>query len=261
MRRYLVIALGTAIAAAATASMAFALGGNTSTVAGSMDPSALPHDKYKGGALTLDVTTVKTGDLNPLAPTQFVTNGTTRTQVDLDDDFKFTTKGLKQCRADLEGSTTADAIGACKSSKVGTGSAVVCVNNGFGGCVNSGVPSVVTAFNGKPTGSGLPTLILHSRIEFGPINQTTLLKGVLRDSPLGGDFGKRLDVPVDLPVGTAITDFLVTVKKTFTVDGHKKRYIAARCHDGNHKLNYGATFTYADLTVDPVLANQTCTVG
>jgi hypothetical protein len=134
------------------------------------------------------------------------------TDVDFDNALIFNTKPVKTCAASaLTGTTTDQAIAACGSSKVGTGSATL---NGVIGPLNA----VVTAFNGAPVG-GKPQILLHTRVANPP------------------PYGSRLHVPIpaqQLGGGfEVITHFDTTVSKKFKIKKKgktvKSGYVTATC--------------------------------
>jgi hypothetical protein len=195
--------------------------------------------------VSLRVDTDATYD-TPLTPGSHPSPAATLVNIDLDNDFKFTTKGLPTCNpTSLTGTTTAQAQAVCGTSQVGTGSAIL-------GGIAGPASAVVTAFNGTPV-NGQPQLLLHSRVG-APLNTTAILQGVLTKSPLGGDYGKRLVVTVP-PLGggyEVITHFDTTVDKRFKVkkkvNGKKVKvksgYVTAVCQDKNKTWDFQGVFNY-----------------
>jgi hypothetical protein len=225
--------LAGAVSIGALVFAAIAMAANVSTLDFAFNPNEVPKKDYKKGSLFVHTTT----DTDPAGG---FPSPTTNVDLDFDDDFKFTTKGVPKCTEPISTMNTADAIAACQSSVVSiSGSATVRTP----GPVN--VPAVVTAFNG-PKQNDHPTILLHTRVGGAT---TIVLVGELQPSPLGGDFGKRLHVPVP-PTGTAIVDFQTTVKK--------KDYVSARCKDDNKRWNVRADFTYQDLSSETVNDTQAC---
>jgi hypothetical protein len=236
--------------AGALSAIGIASAATTVTIAPSkgVAPSKLPKKQFKATSLNVVVQHQWPAAEEDPVPT-------TNDRLDLDDDIKITTKGLKVCNEDLEGTTTEAARGLCRPSMVGKGTAQAQVP-GLGN-----VNAVVSAFNG-PRQGGNPTLILHARTAIGT---TTVLTG--RISRIDqGDFGTRLNVPVEpLPAGAVLTRFEATVEKKYQAGGKTRNYITARCHDGNKTLNMKATFQLADNdTGTPTTQNSTdskkCTV-
>ncbi|MFN2612336.1 MAG: hypothetical protein ABR536_03075 [Solirubrobacterales bacterium] len=187
----------------------------------------------------------------------------TNVNIDFDNDFKFTTKGIATCNPILlTGTTTAQAIAVCGASQVGAGSATL-------GGIAGPASAVVTAFNGTPV-NGQPQILLHSRIG-APLNTTAILSGVLTSSPVGGDYGRRLVVTVPPVAGgnEVITHFDTTVnrrfkvKKTVRINGVRKTikvksgYVTAICRDKNKTWNFRGVFNYQTFNGPPASSSLT----
>jgi hypothetical protein len=220
----------------------------TQTLEGTITPSKLPKKNFKGASINVEVST-------DTEPPGGVLDPADRATIDFDNSIKFTTKKMKQCKKDLAGTTTAEALDLCKKAKVGTGS-------GFARLGVTNLPAVVTAFNAPNN-----TILLHSRVEAAAT--TAVLSGKLKKSNNGSaDYGKQLDVTIPpLPGGAAVSQFEVTVKKKFTYKkrGKKitKHYVSAKCDDGNKTLNYAGEFFFEDGDEGPytlsATAEQACT--
>jgi hypothetical protein len=202
----------------------------TQTIEGTITPSDLPSGKFKPASVNVDVSTDTTPPGGVLDPAN-------RAVIDFDDSIKFTTKGMKTCKlAKIEGTTTEEALDACKKAKVGSGS-------GLARLGTTNLPAVVTAFNG-----GNKTILLHARVNAAAT--TAVLVGTLVNSENeDADYGKALDVDVPpLPGGAAVHQFETTVKKKFTVrkNGKKKtfHYVSAKCDDADKTLNYAGEFFF-----------------
>jgi hypothetical protein len=169
---------------------------------------------------------------------------TTLVDLDLDNDIKINTKGLPTCdQSALLNTTTAQAESICGDAKVGSGTAKL---DGLVGKQTG----VVTAFLGGPA-----LLLLHTRID--GLSLTQVLDGVVSTSPVGGDYGKRIEISIpaqQLAGGhEVLTDFTVTVSKPFTlkrkVKGKttkvKSGLLTSTCKDKDRLLNFqgSATFT------------------
>jgi hypothetical protein len=215
--------------AAVLGTVGIAMGGPPPTVitgGGELNPSTLPKTKRVPAALTIRINAETT---NPDGVPDTMTN----VLLNFDDDGTVTTKGLPICRANLAGLTTEQARQRCRSSMIGKGTAQAFAP----GDVPTG--ATVTLFNGPKQGRN-PTVILHARATELPI--TVVLRGVIRDSREGADFGKALDMPVVLPPGSSFVNIRTTVKRTWRFRGKKLSYITARCHDGNRRLNVHGEF-------------------
>ncbi len=254
MRRHLVWLFALAsVAVIAVAAIASAASSNTTTASVKVKPSTLSKTKFKPIKLTIGVTTLKKGDPGtPTHPTLFP-SPSKKTDVALDGDFKFTTKGLATCAAaKLVGTTSSQALAACGKAKVGSGHATACASNGAGSCALA-VPAQVLAFNGKPK-AGNPTLLLWTS---NAVTGQTTLPGVIK--PTSGKFSHTLFVKVP-PLGGgagSITDFKTTVSRKYTVKGKTRHYTTARC---SHKsLGIQATFKFTDGTTSKSTASAKCT--
>jgi len=195
-----------------------------------------------------------------------------------DNDFVFNTGRVPRCSvAQLENTTTAQALAACGSARLGAGSAQT---NG----VLGPVPATVTAFNGQPTPSG-NQILLHARVG-PPINSTTVIRGVLGPSSRGGDFARQIDFAVD-PLGggyQVITNFNTTINKRVSVKAKRivkrikrkgkvrkkvikkppKFFVSAFCRDKNRTWDYAGSFDFVDNPgggVENVTLNATSQQG
>jgi hypothetical protein len=214
---------------------------------GEIEPSVLPKQKRAPASLHVLLQSVTD---NPSG----IPDPVTRVVLNFDDDGTVTTRGLPVCRANLAGTTTEDARRRCRSSMLGTGRARAFAP----GNVPTG--AVITAFNG-PRRNGNPTVLFHNRATELPI--TIVLQGVIRDSRAGADFGKAIDVPVEVPPGTILTRFDITMKKTWPVRGRRVSYISARCQDRNRILDVHAEIDIAtggEITTQTNDVRQTCKV-
>jgi hypothetical protein len=205
------------------------------------------QDKKVRGGVGLDLTTdtIHTFPDPALQPTLFAT-------VDFPRDWKFDGGTLPTCNpTTLLNTTTDQAKAACPGKRIiGTGDASTC--NAAGTCgspVTGGPPGyggVVTAFNGVRSGSSLG-ILLHTRLAAGA---TLVLNGQLVTSPLGGTYGKRLNVetPDSTPTGQELKVFhtnlpkLVSEKKKKKGKTVKTFYIAAKC--SKRKWDFQAIFAH-----------------
>jgi hypothetical protein len=152
------------------------------------------------------------------------------------------------------------AMAACSAAKVGAGTAQATANGLFtiNGCV--------LLFNGKPTSTGYPTLLVFTRVQAAnpsnisctsPAtntqgNATVLLNGVFR--PASGKYSKFLDVNhITQSASFPLTSYKTTVKKG--------NYASARCAAADHLWHMKVIWTYNDGTKNSVSKTQRCTVG
>jgi hypothetical protein len=249
-RHAVVLAIGGVVAVAAAGIALAAPNGNSSTLDSYVIPSTLPKTTYKAAKLFTHVSTTYAhpGD-KPRGG--FVR----RTQIWYDDDGTVNPGAVPVCSQNLANTTMAQAMNRCGKSKVGTGKAVATSTQ------NANINACVLVFNG-PKKNGYPTVLLHTRIQGTNCTQpvgnnsgalTVLLTGFIK--PATGDYGKMLDVPNIDTQPLPLKDYQATV------GGGGTRYIIARCHDTDHRLNSKAKFTYSDGQSDTVTDSQRCTVG
>ena len=202
-----------------------------------VDPTTLIVDaspakqakKARGGiALNLTTSTAHVPPHDNLTPAAAVV-------VDFDKDLAFNAGRKAECSpVELSNTTTGEAVSRCGRAQVGDGFATT------RGADGSLTQEVVSAFNGAASGGGLQ-LLLHVRIT--QANTTLVLPGNLENSPLGGQYGKRLNVaPIQnsAPTGRQLETFQTTVRKQVVrkkkkklANGKKKTiktyYVSARC--------------------------------
>ena len=232
-KRFLIVAvLGLTITAAVAATAISAPA--TQTIDGVLGGKEVPKfDKKKFKATSVKVTTTTSDAANPTGMPPKATNA----KIVFDKkDVKFNASAVPGCDPNaIENTTTAAALAACQSSKVGSGSATASLPFGSGGA-RQDYPAVVTAFNrGDAKG-----ILLHSRVD--ALGTTVVLKGTLSGStlnvqipPLGGGVG-------------AIASFTTTVKA--------KNYVQGRCKD--KKVNYCGTFSFSDAPAATATDTQKC---
>jgi hypothetical protein len=267
-RRAALVALAGA-AALVTVGGATALANNVSTLSGSkIIPSTLPATTYKQAALFVHTGTIYT------APGDKAHGGFAKTVTLLfDDDGKVTPGTIPQCAGAFASSTTLkQAWNTCGPGAGAAKNAYLSPTTGVSGRASTAPPSnfngCVLAFNGKKTSTGLPTVVLFTRVTLTPNgtancanpgsntsgNTSVTLKGTISNAGVA-DFGKKLVVPNIDSAPLPLDDFTTTVKRG--------NYITARCHDTNHILNIRGTFQYSGTgeAPDTVNSTQTCTVG
>jgi hypothetical protein len=228
-RKYLIGATVALAATVAVAAIAQA-GVNSQTLIVSV--GAKKQLKKTRGPADINVT-VDTSETPPTPTAQTAA----QTFVDFDKDFAFNSGNLPTCNpTTLAGTTTAGANAACGPSRVGSGAATLCSATVGCGAGPGAVQGVVTAFNGVPSG-GSQSIILHAR--FDAVGATTVLTGVLGNSPLGNPYGKRLTVtvPDTAATGLHLTHFQTAIPKTVVKKANKKKrkpakyFISAKCSD------------------------------
>jgi hypothetical protein len=222
--------------------------GNTQSIEASVSPKALFKKTASPASLTVNVETGSATAANG------VPSPAVHDIIDFDQNLALMTKGLPTCTAtQLQNTTTEVAEQACGKAKIGSGSAVTLLPLG----TLYTEPAKVTAFNGAPQG-GKPVVLLHA-YGVSPIQTTLVLVGTV--SNLGKEgYGPRLDVTVPSIAGGAgaITDFKVTIKKSWTYKGKKVSFVNAKC-PASKKLKYRGAFTFQDGTTIDASHTQTCT--
>jgi hypothetical protein len=205
---------------------AFAAGKTTQTIKASVTPSNLPDQQRAGATLRLSETTGTTDSSGVQPPTASA-------KVFLDKDVLVTYQGLPNCKApQIIGKSTEEARSNCRTSFVGTGTAVARISNGVGGHVD--IPAEVSAFNGRFNGH--PSLVLHVVIGESDTDVILLIKHH------AGAYGTELATAPGDP--EPIRSISLKLQRAFTHNGDRRNYISARCsHD---KLLYKATFTYTE---------------
>jgi len=266
-RRFaLILALGTAGALALTG---IALGAANSTVTVNFNPAALPTSTFQGGKLFVHTHSTY-GAGNSGAGNNQPQGSTNRAQLWFDDDFQVNTGAAPKCpTASVTGATITmqQAMAACSSSLVGSGTAQAVTNGG-----GYTIPGCVLVFNGQDaTGEVLLFTRVHA-FDPPPNNTincsspatntagdlTILLKGDLKAAgtvPGTGvaDFtdpdncsapvrtGCQLDVNnINAAAAFPLTDFNVGIQKG--------TFVAARCHDTGEpsasRLDLRVKFSY-----------------
>jgi hypothetical protein len=222
--------------------------GNTQSLEAKISPKGLYKKTSSPGSLFVDVKTGTTGSANG-APSPAVHD-----VIDFDKNLSLSSKGLPTCNAaKLQNTSTEAAEKACGDAIIGKGDATTLLP------LNTlyTEPTTVTAFNGVPQG-GKPVVLLHA-YGLAPVQTTLVLVGVVSNYNKQG-YGPRLDVTIPPIAGGsgAITDFKVTIKKTWTYKGKKMSFINAKC-PASKKLKYRGAFTYKDGTTIEATHAQRCT--
>lgn len=253
-RSFPAVATAFAVAAAVTASAAFAgptvsgPDGNTQSIETVIAPKQLPKKTFAPATLKVVAKTSTTTAPNG------VPSPSTNAVIDFDKGAKIFAKGLPTCNpALLQNVSTEIAEEKCGSAKIGSGVAHALLPTGSRVYE---IEQTVTAFNGVPQG-GKPTVLLHS---YGttPIQTTLVLVGVVSNYNKEG-FGPRLNVTIPLIAGGtgAIKDFTVTINKKWKYKGKPASFINGECV--NKKFKTRSVFSYKDGTSLEALHTQSCT--
>jgi hypothetical protein len=197
-------------------------------VVGGKEKPRFDKKKYKPTSITVSTTTTDQENPAGLPPKP------ARAVIRYDKDIRFNHEAVPGCDpTQIAGTTTEDALAACGSAKVGTGSAVANLPVGVGG-TRQDFAAVVTAFNR----SDLNGILLHSRVT--ALQTTTLLPGELHGQTL------TIEVPPIAGGAGSSSEFSTTVQA--------KDYVQARCKD--KKIDYTATFSFRDGTADASATDQ-----
>jgi hypothetical protein len=206
------------------------------TYGATISPPKQSAKTFGPAAITSTLDTTFTGGFTPTPTT---------TVVQFSKDIKFTPGNLAQC--DLSSISTkpdSTAMILCAKSKVGTGSVVV--NDGA-------LTGKVTAYNGVPSGGGVPPIGFHTDLFLpsGAYSFSTTGIGTLDTKT------NTLTTPIP-PTGTSLTHFEVAIGKVKT--GKKKGkptyYVMARCK--KKKWTDVATESFSDGSSRASTSVQKC---
>jgi hypothetical protein len=227
MRKYLIAVVVAVVSALALTSVAQA--DDIQSITAKLTPKKLPKKQFKPAQIYIEILTQDNeGERQP--PSAF------NTKVNFPANMKFDTKKVPKCKAteaQLQGTSTENAIAACGSKSVVSKGSKLPTSPGHQGgtsawvVIDTGpvtdplqVPVRVTAMNGHEKN----TLFLHSRAE--SLGVTTVLVGQLKNGPKG--FGSQLDVTIPPLALGAIRRFTTTVKSG--------KFVQARCKSKNMKF-------------------------
>lgn len=239
----------TAIAAAAAFAGPVVSGkdGNTQSIDSVIGPKKLSKSTFTPATLKVTTATTTTTAANG------VPSPAVRAVIDFDRNVKLFTKGVPTCDpAKLQNTSTEAALQACRTAKIGSGTASALLPVG---AQVFPVNQTVTAFNGVPQG-GKPVIILHT---YGttPIQTTLVLVGTVSNYNKQG-YGPRLDLQIPLIAGGAgaLTGVQVKIDKKYSYRGKKRSFVSGKCTTG--KLKARGAFTFKDDEVLTAFSTQTC---
>ena len=253
-KSHMILATGLALAVGVSGIAFGDAAGQVSTIDGKVTKSKQPKRQFKPASLYTAVTTLSEGNspVIPSAPSEEV-------YIDYDNDIKISLGSVPSCTQVLNGTTTAEARALCPSSIVSktgdprnTAKARV---PGIPAPNNEVSDFTVTAFHG--TGN---VLLLHAYSPTLGDANTQVVVGSVINSPLGGDYGKRLSVP-DVPDAAGDAGALVAFGAIIKRGG----VVKARCRDRNKKWNFRGEWHYesadgSDTATDVATDRQTCRV-
>lgn len=220
----------------------------TQSVSVGVSPRKLSASKMAPVALKIHTATA-----DPTSPNGIPSHAV-RALINFDDDIDvdFRLKGLGKCAPTAIATLpTAQAKATCPRAIVGGGSAKVRIELGE---TFSELPATVTAFNAtREPGTGRPRIIIHGwQATTARVTQSV---AVFKKSGAGADYGMLLDmnIPLLLDGAAAMTDFRLTIG-----NGYKRRFVSARCHDSNRRIDMKTRYYFANDTSLPASDYALC---
>lgn len=164
--------------------------------------------------------------------------------IDFDRDGRLSVAGLPTCAPESVATAgSAEARATCRSALVGTGNIEALISLP-GGTVRASSP--LSIFNGPRLG-GLPTAVLHARLEAAGMTETHAIVVPIEKRRGSFRYRARLDVPPIAGGAGAITHVDVKIGKRYRAGGMRRSYASARCSD--NILQTHGRFTFEDTTV------------
>jgi hypothetical protein len=247
-KRPLSIAFSIALAVAAVAASVAVAGTTTGSDGDSLTAAAMIKPKK----LSKTAPTPATLEIKTKVST---TSPATQAVMDFDKNGTYLAKGLPTCaEKKLAGKTGPDAVKACKTAMIGTGSASAVVS--FFGQPPIDAKATLAVFNGAPRG-GKPTVLVHAYIK-EPVENAFVFSGVVSKRKKEG-FGTRLEIDFPNLFGGdgAVSEFNIKIQKTFTYKGKKRSLVSAKCPRGK-KLKARIGVAYQDGEKLAVPVTQSC---
>ncbi len=173
--------------------------------------------------------------------------------IDFDHDGRLSVAGLPVCAPEsIAAASPAEARAVCRGALVGTGSIEALVSLPSG---TVPVSSPLTVFNGPRLG-GLPTAVLHARLEAAGLSETHAIVVPIEKRRGGFRYRARLDVPPLAGGAGAITHVDVEIGRRYRAGGKQRSYTSARCSDGI--LQTHGRFSFEDGTIVDGLVEKFC---
>jgi hypothetical protein len=174
--------------------------------------------------------------------------------IDFDRDGRLSVAGLPTCAPEsIAAASTAEARATCASALVGSGTVEALVSLPSGWTV--AVSSPLSIFNGPRLG-GLPTAVLHARLEAAGSTETYAIPVPIEKRRGGFRYRARLDVPLIAGGAGAITHVDVKIGRRYRAGGQQRSYASARCSD--NILQTHGRFTFEDGTIIDGLVEKFC---
>lgn len=164
--------------------------------------------------------------------------------IDFDRDGRLSVAGLPTCAPEsISAAGSAEARATCRSALVGTGTIEALISLP-GGTVRASSP--LSIFNGPRLG-GLPTAVLHARLEAAGLTETHAIVVPIEKRRGNFRYRARLDVPPIAGGAGAIVHVDVKIGRRYRAGGTRRSYASARC--GDNILQTHGRFTFEDTTV------------
>lgn len=173
--------------------------------------------------------------------------------IDFDRDGRLSVAGLPACAPEsVAAMGSEEARATCARAQVGTGSIEALITLP-GGTVRASSP--LTIFNGPRLG-GLPTAVLHARLEAAGMAETYAI--LVPIEKRRGDFRyrARLDIPPIAGGAGAITHVDVKIGRRYRAGGKQRSYASARCSD--NILQTHGRFSFEAGTIVDGLVEKFC---
>lgn len=247
LRRAALLSLVAAAALAGTAGAALVEVDNVILHAdGGFKPQSLPRHRFAPIDFNgrLDIAAKGGGRPSPLR----------QAVIDFDRDGRLSVAGLPVCTPEsIAAAGTAEARATCSGAQVGAGSVEALVSLPGGETV--AVSSPLTLFNGPRMG-GLPTAVLHARLEVAGLTETFAIPVPIEKRRGGFRYRARLDIPPIAGGAGAITHVDVKIGRRYRAGGKQRSYVSARCSDSI--LQTHGRFSFEDGTIIDGLVEKFC---
>jgi hypothetical protein len=173
--------------------------------------------------------------------------------IDFDRDGRLSVAGLPTCAPEsIAAASSAEARATCGAAMVGSGriEAQISLPSGV-----VGASSPLSIFNGPRLG-GLPTAVLHARLEAAGVSETFAVLVPIEKRRGGFRYRARLDVPPIAGGAGAITHVEVRIGRRYRAGGQRRSYASARCSDGI--LQTHGRFSFEAGTIVDGLVEKFC---
>ncbi len=173
--------------------------------------------------------------------------------IDFDRDGRLSVAGLPTCPPEsIAAASSRQARRTCGKALVGTGRIAALISLPSG---TVGASSPLTIFNG-PRLAGLPTAVLHARLDAAGMSETHAIVVPIEKRRGGFRYRARLDVPSIAGGAGAITHVDVEIGRRYRAGGRQRSYASARCSD--NILQTHGRFTFEDTTIVDGLVEKFC---